>query len=97
MWRQSFWPVQGSLRRLKAEDESFWAALRWATEREDGEFGLRLGGALGGLVGFHRDLRSPMDHIGTPRVHRRSGVGSGWLSSPRLEPASVPRKVVWQR
>jgi len=44
-------------RRLEAELENIRAALRWAAERGDGEFGLRLAGALANFWGGRNYLR----------------------------------------
>jgi predicted ATPase len=61
-------------RRLEAEHENIRAALRWAAERGDGEFSLRLAGALGDFWAWRGYLRE----------------GRRWLEEARAQGAEAP-------
>jgi tetratricopeptide (TPR) repeat protein len=76
-------------RRLEAEHENIRAALRWAAERGDGEFSLRLTGALGefwAIRGYLREGRRWLEEaraLGaevSPLLRAKALLGEGGLA-----------------
>jgi predicted ATPase/DNA-binding CsgD family transcriptional regulator len=76
-------------RRLEADHENIRAALRWSTERGDGEFSLRLTGALAdfwAVRGYLREGRRWLENAralgpdNTPFLRAKALVGEGTLA-----------------
>jgi non-specific serine/threonine protein kinase len=83
-------PEEGAwVPRLEAEYENFRAALRWAVERRDGEFSLRLAGALADFWawrGYQREGQRWLEEAralgaeASPAVRAKALAGEGHLA-----------------